>query len=119
MGEEEKKKGGLNWLNGGGMIAATLLVDLTTTIITFITFGFGFIINWIPNLFAFMMFSVWLALKGEASFKRIGILIAPLVAGSAGVPGWTLVIWPLVAKIIAAKSLGKVSGVAEKALNKL
>ena len=116
---DEQKNEGMNWLTGGGMIATALLVDLTTTIITLITFGLGFIVNWIPNLFAFMMFSVWLAIKGEANFKRIGILIAPLVAGSAGVPGWTAVIWPLVAKIIAARTLGAVAPVASKVLNKI
>jgi hypothetical protein len=116
---DDQKKDGLNWLTGGGMIAVALLVDLTTTIITVITFGLGFIINWIPNLFAFMSFSVWLTLKGEANFKRIGILIAPLVAGSAGVPGWTAVIWPMVAKIIAAKTLGNVAPIASRALNKI
>lgn len=114
-----EKSAGLNWLTGGGMIAAALLVDLTTTIITFITFGLGFIINWIPNLFAFMMFSVWLAIKGEANFKRIGILIAPLVAGFAGVPGWTAVIWPMVAKIIAAKTVGNIAPIAGQVLNKI
>ncbi|MFH1170344.1 MAG: hypothetical protein V1704_02195 [Candidatus Vogelbacteria bacterium] len=115
----DQTKGGMNWLTGGGMIATALLVDLTTTIITLITFGLGFIINWVPNLFAFMMFSVWLTFKGEANFKRIGILIAPLVAGSAGVPGWTAVIWPLAAKIIAAKTLGDVAPIAGRALNKI
>ena len=116
---DEQKNEGMNWLTGGGMIVAALLVDLTTTIITLITFGLGFIVNWIPNLFAFMSFSVWLTFKGEANFKRIGILIAPLVAGSAGVPGWTAVIWPLVAKIIAARTLGAVAPVASKVLNKI
>ena len=116
---DEQKNGGMNWLTGGGMIVAALLVDLTTTIITLITFGLGFIVNWIPNLFAFMSFSVWLVIKGEANFKRIGILSAPLVAGSAGVPGWTAVIWPLVAKIIAARTLSAVAPVASKVLNKI
>ena len=117
--EEEKKKEGLNWLKGGGMIAVAFIFDAITTTITIITFGLGFIVNWIPNTFAFLTFSVWLTLLGEANFKRIAILVGPLVAGSAGVPGWTAVIWPLVAKAIAAKSLGKVAPIAGKALNKL
>ena len=119
MAEEEKKKEGLNWLNGGAMILISLIIDAVTAFITIVTFGLGFIVNWIPNLFVFLTFSVWLTLLGEANFKRIAILVGPLVAGSAGVPGWTAVIWPLVAKAIAAKSLGKVAPIAGKALNKL
>ena len=115
----EEKSGGLNWLTGGGMIVVAVLFDLITATITLITFGLGFIINWIPNSFAFLTFSVWLTIAGEANFKKIAILVAPLSAGSIGLPGWTVTIWPLVAKTIAAKSLGKIAPLAGRALNKI
>ena len=122
---ENQKKEGLNWLTGGGMIAVGALFDLVTLLLGllhFIPLGGTvviFTIAWIPNTFAFLTFSVWLTIKGEANWKRIAILVAPLVAGSTGIPGWTATIWPLVAKIIAAKSLGKVSSLASRALNKI
>ncbi|MEK7622186.1 MAG: hypothetical protein AAB415_03325 [Patescibacteria group bacterium] len=114
-----EEKGGLNWVTGGGMIAVAALFDLVTVIITLITLGLGFIINWIPNSFAFLTFSVWLTISGEANFKRLGILIAPFSAGCVGLPGWTATIWPLVAKTIAAKSLGKIAPMAGRVLNKI
>ena len=120
-----QKKVGLNWLTGGIMIAVAVLFDGITLLLALLNFiplvGTVAVlaIAWIPNSFAFLSFSVWLTFKGEANFKRIGILIAPLVAGSAGVPGWTAVIWPLVAKTIAAKTLGNVAAITGRVLNKI
>lgn len=101
------------------MIGAAVIFDGIIIVLDIILFGFGFILTWIPSLFAILTFSVWLAIKGEANFKRIGILIAPFTAGCVGLPGWTATIWPLVAKIIAAKSLSQVSPMASRALNKI
>lgn len=115
----------MNWLTGGIMIGVAVLFDGITSLLAlfYLVPLVGtvavFSIAWIPNLFAILTFSFLLAINGEANFKRIGILIAPLVAGSAGVPGWTAVIWPMVAKIIAAKSLGQISPTASRVLNKI
>ncbi len=114
-----EKKEGLNWLTGGEMIGVAVLFDGVIIVLDIVLFGFGFILTWIPSMFAILTFSVWLAIKGEANFKKIAILVAPLVAGSTGIPGWTATIWPLVAKIIAAKTLSKVSPGASRVLNKI
>lgn len=108
----------MNWLTGGAMIAAALLFDGITIGLDFLLLGFGFILTWIPSIFAILTFGVWLAIKGEASFKKIAILMAPFTAGCAGIPGWTATVCPLVAKTIAAKTLGKVAPLAGRALNK-
>ena len=120
-----EKKEGLNWLTGGIMIGVAALFDLITLILALFNFiplvGTVVVlaVAWIPNLFALLTFSFLLAIKGEANFKKIAILVAPLVAGSTGIPGWTATIWPLVAKIIAAKTLSKVSPGASRVLNKI
>src|SRR3989344_85579 len=103
----------MNWLTGGIMIGGAALFDLVTLLVAVLA------VAWIPNLFAFLTFSVWLAIKGEANFKRIAILIAPFTAGCVGLPGWTATIWPLVAKIIAAKTLGNIAPSASRVLNKV
>src|SRR3989338_9351304 len=115
----DKKSVGLNWLTGGAMIVTALLFDGIIIVLDFMLLGFGFILTWIPSIFALLTFSVWLAIKGEANFKRIAILVAPFTAGCAGVPGWTATIWPLVAKIIAAKTLGNIAPSASRVLNKV
>ena len=109
----------MNWLTGGMMIGTAVVFDVIIIVLDFMLFGFGFILTWIPSIFAILTFSVWLTIKGEANFKRIAILVAPFTAGCAGVPGWTATIWPLVAKIIAAKTLSKVAPIAGRALNKI
>ncbi len=114
-----EKKEGLNWLTGGEMIGVAVLFDGVIIVLDIVLFGFGFILTWIPSMFAILTFSVWLAIKGEANFKKIAILVAPFTAGCTGLPGWTATIWPLVAKTIAAKTLGKIAPVAGRALNKI
>ena len=107
------------------MIGVAALFDLVTLLLALLNFVplIGTVavltVAWIPNLFAFLTFSVWLAIKGEANFKRIAILIAPFTAGCVGLPGWTATIWPLVAKIVAAKTLKQVSPMASRAFNKI
>ena len=115
----------MNWLTGGIMIGVAALFDLVTLLLALLNFIplFGtvavLVIAWIPNLFALFIFSTWLAIKGEANWKRIAILVAPFTAGCAGVPGWAGTIWPLTAKIIAAKSLGKIAPMVGRVLNKV
>ena len=117
--EDEEKSGGVNWITGGAMILVAVVFDAVISLITILTFGLGFIVNWIPSALALMTFSVWLTIAGEANFKRIGILVAPFTAGCIGLPGWTATMWPLVAKTIAARNLGQVSPLAARALNKI
>ena len=120
-----QKKEGLNWLTGGIMIGIAVLFDLVTLLLALLNFipligtVVVFTIAWVPNSFAFLTFSFLLTINGEANWKKIAILVAPLVAGSAGVPGWTAAIWPMVAKIIAAKTLGGVAPIASRVLNKI
>ena len=115
----------MNWFTGGAMIGVAFLFDVITFLLDLLHFiplagtVVVFAVAWIPNFFAFLTFSVWLAIKGEANFKRIAILVAPFAAGATGIPGWTATIWPVVAKTIAAKTLGKVAPIAGRVLNKI
>src|SRR3989344_771753 len=105
---EPNEKRGLTWVDGGSMIAVAVLFDGVILVLDLLHFipVIGtiavFTIAWIPSLFAFLTFSLWLAIKGEASLAKIAILIAPFTAGCIGVTGWTATIWPLMAKTIAA-----------------
>ncbi len=112
--EDNNKQGGLDWLSGGTMIAVAGLFDLIIGTIGLLNFSIiGIIVviavAWVPSLFAFMTFMLWLAIKGEASLLKATLLMAPLGSGCLGIPGWTATIWPLVAKTIAAKTIKKVA----------
>ncbi|MEK7552895.1 MAG: hypothetical protein AAB505_02190 [Patescibacteria group bacterium] len=105
MNEDNK----LGWLRYVAMVVVAALFDVSIIVADIVLFGAGFLITWIPSLVAILTFGLWFALKGEANYKRIAILVAPFVGGCAGFPGWTAAIWWLVAKIIAEKTLSQLA----------
>ncbi len=107
------KKSRLTKLYGVILIVVAALFDLIILTIGLLNFsGIGFAIvvaiAWVPSLFALFTLNLMFAFKGELTLARAFLFVAPFTSGCVGIPGWTAVTWPLVARIIGAKTIGKV-----------
>ena len=119
----------ISWIIGGIMIAVGFIYDATQGVIEFSLFGFGFTVNWIITIWAWLTFYTWFKIYGVSFLnpRRGAVLntsfLLEIFPFLAVIPSWTLAVLLLVLSVRAedfvkqvapaiaavAKTIGKVA----------
>ena len=105
----------INWIIGGIMIGVAALYDATQGLIEFSLFGFGFTVNWIISVWAWLTFYTWFKIYGVSflNFRRGATLnssfLIELFPILAVIPSWTLAVLLLVLSVRAEDFVNHIS----------
>lgn len=110
-----EKKYRINWIIGGIMIGVALLYDGAQALIEFIMVGFGFTVNWIITVWAWLTFYTWFKIYGVSFLNprrgatlNVGFLIE-IFPWLALIPSWTLAVLLLVLSVRAEDFIAQIA----------
>ena len=110
-----EKKYRISWIIGGIMIGVALLYDGAQALIEFIMVGFGFTVNWVITVWAWLTFYTWFKIYGVSflNARRGATLnssfIIEIFPFLAVIPSWTLAVLLLVLSVRAEDFVAQVA----------